>query len=192
MKLTPAQQHAKDNLRKARTAQKNARAQFDAEMEIAWRERSARVNATFDDAVREAVRLKLPKKQMQEAYGSKDAATMNKIIERVTAVHVLAVEKAVHVEVVTPAEFVLTLTNFDDWTDPENGTEALSGEVTYERDADGEWMPVEFTDLARAVDRELWINTPLRQVVAQHVPLDNLPVVDQTEDIEPEGLDYFS
>lgn len=190
MKLTPQQQRAKDNLRRARQAQKTARSQFDAEMEIAWRERSSRVNETFDDAVREAHRLGVPMKQMQEAYGSKDYNTLKKIVDRVTTVHETIVERMLHVDVVAPDRFVIELKNFDDWSDPAS-TEPGSGAVVYVRDEDGSWLPEVFTDLARAVERELWADSPLRTEVVKHIgdlPLDSdAEDVSDYEDDEVEG-----
>ena len=186
MKLTPAQQHAKDALRAARAAQKTARSRFEAEMEIAWRERSASVTQSVLDAVREAVRVGVPKTQIGQAYGSKDYNTIKALIESVkmTTAQADAIAVQVIYDLNYPDSFVVNLKNFDDWTDPAN-TGPLTGTVPYQRDsALGDWFTDDRTDVARAVERELWHTSPLRTEVAKVVPLDTEPDVEQDEEDE--------
>lgn len=190
MKLTPAQQRAKDAIRRAREAQKIARSAFDTEMEIAWRERSAQVNQAVLTSVQEAVRLGIPVRQIGDAYGSKDYNTVRRIIDTVNQMHQKVVETSITVLWLgdNRDRFIIDLRNFNDWTDATN-TEPVTGSVVYVRDLTdlmGTWFPEEHTDVSRAVERELWVDSPLRAEVAKHVDLDSLESVDDTDDEDSE------
>lgn len=189
MKLTPAQQHAKDRLRRAREAQKTARSAFEAEMEIAWRERSAQVNQAVLEAVQEAVRLAVPKTQIGQAYGTKDYNTIKAVIEQVVTkakAHVQATVRVIY-DLKYPDQFSVLLHEFNDWTDPDN-TDTLTGNAEYWRTETGNWFPEEHTTISRAVERELWRTSPLRTEVEKVVPLDSVPEVDEDGESDTEWL----
>lgn len=192
MKLTPAQQRAKDEIRRTRTAQKTARSAFEQEMEIAWRERSGRVTQDVLEAVRTAVHLGVPTRQIGQAYGTTDHNTIKRVIDQVKQEQTRHVLQTIKVHVLSPDRFTIELMDYSDWADEYNHGN-LSGSVTYARhdsiDDTGEWLPEEFGSVATAVDRELWRTSPLRTEVAKHVALDSVPVVEQDEDYDDEDYD---